>query len=202
AEEEQSQSRRQTRVVCSAECWIIEVENIGSAVTEEEIKKGGKGYGRVATTNSNGERFSLDRYHLYMPNKPQCTPIYSITLETTQMIEGRISCAEYRLELAPKPPAPPPLSSEPGQSRGMGVQERRTDTPEPDSERRVNPDAQPDTEPDAAGQDAEPNAAEQGSGPGAGPDAEPDTEPDDESNVARQGGGPDTGPDAVPEIEP
>ena len=32
-----------------------------------------------------------------------CQPIYSITLETTQMIEGRISCAEYRLELAPKP---------------------------------------------------------------------------------------------------
>jgi len=73
AEEEPSQSRRQTRVVCSAECWIIEVENIGSAVTEEEIKEGGKGYGRVATTNSNGERFSLDRYHLLMPNKPQCT---------------------------------------------------------------------------------------------------------------------------------
>jgi len=75
AEEEPSQSRRQTRVVCSAECWIIEAENIGSAVTEEEIKEGGKGYGRVATTNSNGERFSLDRYHLLMPNKPQCTPI-------------------------------------------------------------------------------------------------------------------------------
>ncbi|KAI6853533.1 hypothetical protein KC323_g9318, partial [Hortaea werneckii] len=206
AEEEPSQSRRQTRVVCSPECWIIEVENIGSAVTEEEIKEGGKGYGRVATTNSNGERFSLDRYHLLMPNKPQCTPIYSITLETTQMIEGRISCAEYRLELAPKAPAPPSLFSEPGQSRGVAVQERRTDTPEPDSERSGKPDAQLDTGPDAAEQDAEPNAAEQGSGP--------DADPDDKPNAARQGGGwdaeleyvaniePDTEPDTEPGTEP
>ncbi|KAI7490416.1 hypothetical protein KC351_g650 [Hortaea werneckii] len=62
---EEGPSRRngQTRVVCSADCWIIEVENIGSAVTEEETKGEGEGYGRVETRNSRGERFSLDRYH-------------------------------------------------------------------------------------------------------------------------------------------
>ncbi|KAI7204477.1 hypothetical protein D0869_03554 [Hortaea werneckii] len=202
AEEEPSQGRLQTRVVCSPECWIIEVENIGSAVTEEEIKEGGKGYGRVATTYSNGARFSLDRYHLLTPIKPRCS-------KTTQMIEGRITCAEHRLELAPEPPAPPSLLSEPGQPRWIAAQERWVDTPEPDNGRGVDPDAQPDTEPDAE-LTAEPNAAEPDEEPGAEPDAEPDTEPDTEpdmearaeSDAAEQGAGLDAGPDAEPNVAP
>ena len=102
-EEEPSRSRRQTRVVCSPECWIIEVENIGSAVTEEEVKEGPKGYGRVETTNSNGERFSLDRYHLLTTSKPRC----SVRNHDMLSIQPLLTCVSSYTASPYKPPNKP-----------------------------------------------------------------------------------------------
>lgn len=110
AEEEPSRGRRQTRVVCAPECWIIEVENIGSAVTEEENKEGGNGYGRVATTNSKGERFSLDRYHLFTPSKPRC----SVRNHSLLSIRCLLTCVSSSTASPYEPPNEPRKGSRTG----------------------------------------------------------------------------------------
>lgn len=47
------------RVVCTDEYCVVEKESVGGRVVESES------CGRVVTENSDGERFSLDRYHVY-----------------------------------------------------------------------------------------------------------------------------------------
>lgn len=100
-EERPSRRRHQTRVVCSPDCWIIEVENIGSAVTEEETKGEREGYGRVETRNSRGERFSLDRYH-FLPHPAHATnPLVSLPYShSTRPLLTRLADRQHRFRLS------------------------------------------------------------------------------------------------------
>ncbi|RMZ27814.1 hypothetical protein D0859_08120 [Hortaea werneckii] len=177
---EEGPSRRngQTRVVCSADCWIIEVENIGSAVTEEETKGEGEGYGRVETRISRGERFSLDRYHFLL--------IENIVFDSMVGVE-------FCLKLASDPLAfilPEPLNS----NRCVESHaEKRVGNPlEPEN----GPEVEPNANLDAAEQGAGPKAewmqgqrqnvvpdVEQGTAPEAEPDAEREIESSSKSKA-------------------
>ncbi|RMX87498.1 hypothetical protein D0869_02313 [Hortaea werneckii] len=185
-EEGPSRRRRPTRVVCSLECWIIEVENIGSAVTEEETP-GEKGdYGRVETRNSKGSKFSLDRYHISLNpdlSSPRLLlkPIYFITLETWNNFGNRTICVKSRLELVPGPPAPTSSPDDLGERRWDEAAERWLDSPAPNYGQGEDPLAQPDTEP--------------GAEPSAGPSTDPNAEPNADPNT-------ETEPEAEQNIEP
>ncbi|GAB1739944.1 hypothetical protein NU219Hw_g4874t1 [Hortaea werneckii] len=149
-EERPSRRHHQTRVVCSPDCWIIEIENIGSAVTEEETKGEREACGRVETRNSRGQRFSLDRYHFLPRHAHATSPLLIDNIVFDSMVG-----MQYCLKLGLDPLAsslPEPLNSN-----------RRVENHA--VKRVVNPlgpenglEAEPNANLDAAEQSAGPNA--------------------------------------------
>lgn len=60
------------RVVCTDECGIVDRESINGGVIEEETQ------GRVVTENSKGDRFSLDRHHVFSASNG-CLAVGTVT---------------------------------------------------------------------------------------------------------------------------